>query len=184
MRDLPLGNRFDPAVTSENEYLDVLYQTFLTDLVRGDLHWKTPATKISLRRQPEIAGRHATFWHIVSGGSTAEVERELDAERCIRIGWIRPLIEQFNSDFPDERLVHWWVSPNPRWRGYRYGLATDGYDYVVFIDERRDFALLISAYYVDRPRRRDKFRDEHDDFWKSKNRPHKRTVPGTPSTRG
>lgn len=165
MRDLPLGERFDPAVGSEIDYLDVLYQIFLTDLVRGDLYWKTPDTRLSLRRQPEIEGRHAIFWHIVSGGSDIETERELDENRCVRIRWIRPILEQFNEDFPNERLVHWWVSPDPRWRGRRYGLATDNYDYVIFVEERQDYALLISAYYVDRQRRREKFRAEHDDFW-------------------
>lgn len=100
MRDLPLGERFDPAVGSEIDYLDVLYQIFLTDLVRGDLYWKTPDTRLSLRRQPEIEGRHAIFWHIVSGGSDIETERELDENRCVRIRWIRPILEQFNEDFP------------------------------------------------------------------------------------
>ena len=171
MRDLPLGERFDPARTSEDEYLDALYQTFLSDLVRSNLYWKTPATRISLRRQPIIEGRHAIFWHIVSGGSDIETEREHDEERCVRIGWIRPILEQFNQDFPDEQLVHWWISPDPRWRGRRYGLASDDYDYVVFIEERRDYALLISAYYVDRQRRRDRFRDEHDGFWEKQEPP-------------
>lgn len=170
MRDLPFGERFDPSVHSEVDYLDGLYQIFLTDLVRGNLHWKTPAKKISLRRQPEIEGRHAIFWHIVSGGSEVETDRKLDEERCIRIGWIRPILEQFNEDFPDEQLVNWWVSPDPRWKGRRYGLATDDYDYVVFIEERRAYALLISAYHVQSQRRRNKFRSEHDDF-RAKQRP-------------
>ncbi len=171
MRDLPLGKRFDPARTSETEYLDALYQTFLRDLVRGNLHWKSPAMRLSLRRQPEIDGRHAIFWHIVSGGSDVEVDRELDTERCMRLGWIRPIIQQFNSDFPREKLVHWWVSPDPRWRGRRYGLATEDYDYVVFVEERQAYALLISAYYVDRQRRRDKFRVEHNHFWEKQEPP-------------
>ncbi len=171
MKEIPLGERFDPTVTTETNYINALYQTFLADLVRGNLYWKTPATKISLRRHPEIEGRHAIFWHIVSGGSDIETERELDTERCVRIGWIRPILEQFNEDYPDEQLVHWWVSPDPRWRGRRYGLATDNYDYVVFVEERRDYALLISAYYVDRQRRRDKFRVEHHGFWAAKQEP-------------
>lgn len=171
MRDLPLGERFDPTRTSEKEYVDALYQTFLSDLVGGNLYWKTPDKSISFRWNQPVDGKHAIFWHIVSNGSGSETERKLDEERCMRIGWIRPILEQFNKDFPVEQLVHWWNSPDPRWRGRRYGLATDNYDYVVFIEERAKYALLITAYYVDRQRRRDRFRDEHDGFWEKQEPP-------------
>lgn len=171
MRDLPLGPRFDPHISDETEYLDSLYKTFLKDLAGHDTYWKSPTTRLSLRRQPEIEGRHAIFWHIVSGGSDIEIERSLDPERCIRIGWIRTMIEQFNLDFPLEKAVRWWCSPNPRWRGRRYGLATDDYDYVVFVDERQGYALLVSAYYVEYPRRRNKFRREHDQYWERQEPP-------------
>lgn len=165
MRELPLGVHFDASVTTETAYLDSLYQTFQSELVHGNLFWKKPGTSLILRIHPEIEGRHAIFWHIVSGGSDIETERILDPDRCVRIGWIRPILEQFNQDFPAERLVRWWVSPDPRWRGRRYGLATDDYDYVIFVDERADYALLVSAYYVQYPRRRSKFRSEHDQYW-------------------
>lgn len=162
--DLPLGEPHDPSLTTRAAYLDTLYQKFLAELAHGNLYWKRPDKPLSLRRQPEVEGRHDSFWHIVSGGSSVPGDRELDAERCVRIGWIRPMIQQFNREFPNEKLVHWWITP-PRWNGDRYGLATQDFDYVIFVDERPTFALLVSAYYVRQPRRRRRFRSEHDAFW-------------------
>lgn len=157
---------YDPQSTNEVQYLDTLYSIFLNDLVHAGLRWRPTGLPLSLRRQPEIDGRHAVFWHIVSGGSNIEENRTLDLDRCARLKWVRSIIDQFNSGFPDEKNVCWWKSPDPRWRGSRYGIATLDFDYVIFIDERPSYALLVSAYYVERERRRLKFKREHDEYWK------------------
>ena len=86
--------------------------------------------------------------------------------------WIRPLIEQFNSEFPLENELRWWKSD--RYVGSnteRYGLATPSYDFIVFVDEKESYAPLVSAYYVEHERRRDKFRREHDIYWAQKQEP-------------
>ena len=110
--------------------------------------------------------------HLVSGGSQTDTERDVELERCRRIGWIRPMVEAFNQDFPDkEEHIYWWVSPDPRWRGRRYGIATEGFEYVLFIEERQEYALIVTAYYVEQDRRRAKFKTEHDNFWRERQGP-------------
>ena len=165
MDSLVLGEIFDPSKSTESQYIDAIYGTFLADLADSNLHWKCPSMRVSFRRHPEVDGRHAIFWHIVSGGGIPELDRTLEPQRCARIGWIKPMILQFNIDFPEENELMWWVSQDPRWHGRRYGLATCGYDYVVFIEERESYALLVTAYYVEQSRRREKFRKEHDLYW-------------------
>ncbi|MDO4887224.1 MAG: hypothetical protein Q3979_00725 [Actinomycetaceae bacterium] len=167
MNSLDPDPKFDPASMSEDAYLERLYSKFRQDLIERSIRWKRNNAYVRLRREPEIKGRHAIFWHIVSGGSNNEPDRTLDPERCRRIHWIRLLVEQFNIDHPQKSTeLHWWISDDPRWQKEpRYVLATLDYDYVVIIQEKRTYALLVTAYYVETPRRRAKFREQHDRYW-------------------
>lgn len=163
---------FDSRLITLDEYVDSLYKNFLQTLIHRPLYWKSERLRVSFRRYKEVDGRHAGFWHLISGGGQTETERSVELERCRRIGWIRPMIEAFNQDFPNsEDRIYWWISPDPRWRGHRYGLATEGFEYVLFIDERREYALVVTAYYVEQNRRRRNFRVQHDEFWKKKQGP-------------
>lgn len=163
---------YDPHTTSELDYIDSLYAIFLQDLVQGGLHWKSPDRPIALRRQEEFEGRHYSFWHIVSGGDPAPENRNLEPERCARIAWIRPMIEQFNADFPHENELRWWKSDrSPGSNTVRYVLATPSYDYVILIDEKPTYAPLVTAYYVEKAHRRGKLQKEHDNFWSIKQEP-------------
>lgn len=98
-------------------------------------------------------------------------DRTIDPERCRRIHWIRPILDSFNLGFPLELVFpRWWKSGQPRFRGRRYLLATEDYSYVVVIDERPGYALLVTAYYIEHIRRRRKMREECDGFWEGRNR--------------
>jgi hypothetical protein len=156
---------FDPASQTESEYLDGLYSFFLIDLVDSGLYWKTPERQLSFRRQPTIDNRHAIFWHIVSTGNQGERLRRVDFNRCRRIHWIRPLIEQFNLDYPyrGRNYLNWWVSSrrgNPR-----YMLVNSDFTYVTIVEERNSYALLITAFPIEYDHRRDKMRREHEGYW-------------------
>lgn len=76
------------------------------------------------------------------------------------------MIDEFNAVFPERGgdSLHWWRSER-RLQNQRYILATGDYGFVVMIDQRPTFAMLITAYNVDRQRRRDKFKREHEAFW-------------------
>lgn len=160
----PLGPRFDPGVTTPDEYVDALYQIFLEDLVSRPLCWKCDGLTLSLRRNPEIDGRHAIFWHIVSGGSGAEASRQLEPQRCIRLRWIRILIEIFNAEFPNEGDIRWWIDTK-RTSKPRYVITRPDFDYVVVVEQRSGYALLVTAYYAEQAHRRRKLQREHDDYW-------------------
>lgn len=165
-------NPHNPLQSTLEEYLDSLFGFFLQTLIHRPLSWKSDGLLVSFRRYAEVNGRYASFWHLVSGGSQTDTERDVEIERCRRIGWIRPMVEAFNQDFPDnEEHIYWWISPDPRWRGRRYGIATEGFEYVLFIEERQGYALIVTAYYVEQNRRRARFRAEHDEFWRNRQGP-------------
>ena len=165
MSSFPFERDFDPNLETESQYLDTLYDCFREMLINDPLHWLTTGKTISFRREQEIDERHASFWHAVSGGSGNERDRILDHNRCLRIRWIRYLLDAFNDSYPSEENFCWWKSPDPRWRNKRFLISTVDFDYVVIIEERRNYVLFITAYYVEEPRRRQKFQDQHDQFW-------------------
>lgn len=184
MKGLEPGPAFDPNLSSESAYLDELEARFYVDLVNAGLVWKPNASRLTLRRIPEIDGRHATFWHMISAGSGTESERLLDPERCRRLHWVRQIIDGFNEDFPYEHSVRWWKSDRTRSPGDRYAIATTDYQYVVIVEQRQTYALLITAYYVEYDYRRRKFKREHDSFWTEQEPLAERTAPDSPSTHG
>ncbi|WP_204398599.1 hypothetical protein [Arcanobacterium pluranimalium] len=168
----PIEPSYDPDSSSLDEYIEELYQVFLNDLVLQPLYWKSSSSKVSFRKHPTVAGRHAVFSHIITGGSPIESLRQVEFPRCIRIRWIRILVELFNKDFPQEEQIRWWIdtkrSSNPR-----YIITRPDYDYVVVIEERLSYALLVTAYYAEHQHRRRKLQKDHDTYWKKQEPPTK-----------
>lgn len=76
----PIGPCFDPSRSTLEEYIDGLYRIFRADLVSRPLRWKDDGMIVSMRRLPEIEGRHAVFWQIISGGSGSEASREVELQ--------------------------------------------------------------------------------------------------------
>lgn len=166
----PLPDPHSMAHEALDEYIENLYQLFLTNLVSHPLHWKNDGLLVSLRKHPEIEGRHAVFWHIISGGRGPEESRQVEPQRCIRICWIRELIEIFNVEFPKEREIRWWIDKK-RTSKSRYVITRPEFDYIVVVEQRSNYALLITAYYAEYEHRRRKLKREHDDFWQQQEPP-------------
>ena len=165
MSGLLLGDVFDPNRQTEGDYLDGVYGVFLSQMVASPPEWKDSGTYVSCRRQPTVEGRHDSFWHVASASNTQSGQRTFDVERCRRIHWIRPMIEMFNAAYPDrDPSIEWWESDHRRSRHKRYTIALPSFDYVVSVEERVSYALLVTAFPVERPRRRAKFMQECSDF--------------------
>lgn len=163
---LSLSASIEDLQVSSGAYVDAVYDVFVRDLISSRARWMPNGGEVSCRRQPEVEGRHAIFWHCVSAGDGDEEARLVDFNRCRRIHWIRPIINEFNTIYPDkgDGSLHWWVSGR-RLQNLRYILATGDYGFVVMVDQRSTYAMLVTAYHVDRRRRREKFKSECEDYW-------------------
>ena len=167
-----LINDYDPNVETWDEYLNALYHFFLLNYVERPLRWKQNGQTVSMRKQPEIDGRHAVFWHIISGGTGEEASRQIEPQRCVRLGWIRQIIESFNLEFPDEITIRWWEDTKRSFRP-RYVITRQEFDYVVVIEQRDGYALLVTAYFIEHDHRRRKLRKDHDAYWAKQEPPTK-----------
>lgn len=135
-------------------YLEAVYQFFRSDFVRSRPTY--PGKRFAVKRHPMALGKEATFWHLISSGPV-EDGRIPDLRRCERIRWPRPLIEAIQSN----RVRVW---KNKRGGDERIVIAVEDFSYVVVLDERQEFVLLWTAYFVEQQHRRSKLRKEYEQW--------------------
>ena len=145
-----------------NNYLSAIYKAFKIDFVDSkpnDIEWK----RIWLKKHPVIKNMEATFWHFISEWTTEE-ERTPDIRRCERIKWSRPIID--NYDCND---VKFWK--NTRWKSTRICLCYWDWEYLVILDERENYVLPWTAYFVEKQHTKKKLEKEYNN-WHKQNSPN------------
>lgn len=140
------------------EYCEAIYAIFYRDFVVSKPAYA--AKRFALKRHPEFDGKAATFWHLISQGEI-EADRTPDIRRCERIAWPKPVIEAINED-----CVRVWK--NRRGRSERILIAVEDFSYVVILDDREEFVLLWTAYYLEYPNQRRKMEREYE-AWREGN---------------
>jgi hypothetical protein len=134
-----------------DQYVEALYRSFEADFLETRPQYA--GRRLATKRYPESQGKSGTFWHLISEGSV-EASRLPEPRRCERIRWPRPMIEAC----PCEKIKVW---SNQRGASNRILLALPDFSYVVVLDDRKDFVLLWTAYYVEQSHRREKLRKEY-----------------------
>lgn len=147
-----------------NEYLDALHAVFEEDFVKSKPKWLNK--RVGLKRHPEYDGKSATFWHMISEGSTEE-DRTPDFRRCERIRWPRPMMEEHDELPPDAskaRLI-WWAEQ--RRNETRILLSFEDFSYVMIVSDRGEYVLPWTAYAVEREHQQQKLKRRYEEFWKA-----------------
>lgn len=163
-------------------YLEQLHNRFAADFIHSKPAW--PGKRVGVKRHPEHGGKSATFWHLISEGAVEE-ERQPNMRRCERIGWPRPMIDEFDEAHPGAtacRIV-WWKER--RGNEQRYLLAPDDFSYVVVVADRGEYVLPWTAFWIEHDHQRTKRERAFKAFWEAEKA---EAAPGdglvTPSTRG
>lgn len=138
------------------EYCEAVYAIFHRDFVSSKPNYA--AKRFALKRHPEFDGKSATFWHLISAGKI-EQDRTPDLRRCERIAWPKPMIEAIAED-----KVRVWK--NKRGTSERILIAVEDFSYVVILDEREEFVLLWTAYFIEYPNQRRKMQREYEAWQK------------------
>jgi hypothetical protein len=135
-----------------DRYLEAIYQAFRTDFVGT-----APAMagkRCGLRHPELIEGKEGTFWHIITEGLVEE-ERIPDLRKCERIRWPRPVIESVGTD----RIRCWRYKRNG---DSRITIALEDFTYILVLTDRKSYVLLLTAFPIERERRREKLRKEYE----------------------
>lgn len=145
-----------------NAYVDHLHSRFCADFINSTPTW--PSKRVGVKRHPYSDGKCATFWHLISTGSV-EADRTPDMRRCERIGWPRPVIDEFDDATPgatSSRIV-WWMEQ--RGGEDRYLLAPDDFSYLVVVADRGEYVLPWTAFWLEHAHQRRKRRKAFETYW-------------------
>lgn len=135
-----------------------LHRIFMAEIASGNLQFR--GVRVGCRRNPEAAGRWASFWHLVQEGRV-EDERLPDLRRCERIRWVRWIIEKA----PAHAEINEWQNT----RGTETNtLLWYREEYLVVLAQRQGYWLLRTAYCTEQDGRIDKLRRERDAFHRAR----------------
>jgi len=148
---LPPLVRLDDYGGDWERYEEALYEAFRADFTNS--RPSVAGQRVIWRRHPTVNGRENTFWHLITRGPE-EARRLRDERRCERIRWPRFLIDAY----PHPRLRSW---RNRRRRGWNLVIALEDFSYAVVLGIRRDYMLLITAYFVGDERGRRRLRRQY-----------------------
>lgn len=138
------------------EYEDLLYSIFQEDFIKSRPDYR--GKRVAIRRHPVVQGREEAFWHLTcsdyghKGGGPKD--RDPDLERCRRIRWPRAFIECSEECgahvSPQCQGVVIWSAPHKS-KGQervRVKMFLEEESYLVVLEPRDEYCLLITAYYV------------------------------------
>jgi hypothetical protein len=155
-----------------DQYLDALYAFFKEDFIHRVAFFK--AERVVLKRHPIEKGKEATFWHLISAGSS-EKDRLPELRRCERIRWPRPVIGQ-----ADDIVIKVWE--NKRSNEKRICLWLEKQEYLVVLAKRSGYIVLWTAYLVTTDHQKNKLQKEYETHKMANAAPGDGIV--TPSTHG
>ena len=129
-------------------YEEYLYRVFKTDLYNRKVFFNNKP--ISLKRFPEQLGKEFSFYHLICkdfNHTGNEEEREPDLRRCERLHWIKPGIETNHLVTCNQQC---FVAYKKRVKNKdRIHLLNKADRYMIVLEEREDYYLLVTAYYIE-----------------------------------
>lgn len=132
-------------------YEDVLYKVFKKDFI--DTKPSFMDKLVGIRKHPMESNKEQTFFHITSQDYAKDGERVPDMRRCERIRWVRSFIEEYDCDpyqCVDCNGVNVWEEDKqPKWGGPRIHLLLEDERFMVVLERRNTYFLLVTAFYFE-----------------------------------
>ncbi|HOW51328.1 MAG TPA: hypothetical protein PLV42_04700 [bacterium] len=145
-------------------YIEAVYEFFKKDFVDSQPFLEKMPVYL-LIKEPKEQNKEPTFWHMTSQNlknTGSEDDRTPAFERCERIRWPRPIID--NRKDP---LVKVWE--NERSKGRRNLLLWFNDEYLVILVKKRTFLLLMTAYPIEEGHQRRKLEREFQEYCRTRN---------------
>lgn len=142
-------------------YLDAVYAIFKADFVDSKPTFR--GKRLGLKKHPMIEGKEYTFYHFTHDGDV-ETERLPNMRRLERMPFPRPMID--NSTHPYLKV---WR--NQRRNRNRILIFHEGEGYLVVLDDRGDYILPWTTYYIEYKSRRNKLLVECETWLKKQKSP-------------
>jgi len=141
-----LPDYFDyPDWNNYRQYEENLYNLFKIQIINGNLSFLNK--RISIKRYPIENNKEEAFYHCTCKDYYNTHDRKPDPERMIRLPWLAPLIKNYNcnEDCCEDKPLKW--KKKYKSKNYRYYLYFR--NYLVILEDRPSYFLLITAFYVE-----------------------------------
>lgn len=159
--ELELYNDFDDW----QKYQDILYDIFKNDFILS--HPQFEGKNVNIRKHPIEYGKEEAFFHVTCQDYCKEGERNPDMRRCERIRWVRAFIENYNScesiqcEETCDGIKKWTRLYKNR---ERIHILLEEERYMVVIELRESYCLLITAFYIEHDHTLDKKLEEYEKY--------------------
>lgn len=136
-----------------SEYEDYLYEIYLQDFKDKSSAPYILDKPITVRVNPTVGDKDQTFFHITSNSDFAKTndpnDRTPDFRRCERIAWPREIIDNYlcNNDCECNKIKIW---REPYKGNSRLHLLFEDVKFLVVLEERKDYVLFITSFYLER----------------------------------
>lgn len=137
-----------------NDFGEAVYQIFKKDFV--DTKPTFRGIRLGLKKHPLIEGKEYTFYHFTTTGND-ENNRIPDIKRMERITFPRPMIDNSEHSY----LKVW---RNKRGSKKRILIFHEAERYLIILDDRGDFILPWTAYYIEYNNRKIKLLKEYEAY--------------------
>lgn len=144
------------------EYDASLYQEYLL-LINSEIVFR--GMPVKFKRYPILEDRCESYWHLTCTDYQRNGERFPDPDRCERIKWLKQTIE--HVDCKTERcpecdgLLVWETRKNKP-KHLRVNILFEEARYLVVLEPRKDYYLLITAFYVGKDRALNKLINDYE----------------------
>jgi hypothetical protein len=141
MLGLPDFVNFSDFENNWPKYLESLYDCFKKDFIDEKPVFCAQKKKVIPANFQKDQGKELTFWHLITEGRV-ELERTPYFQKCKRIKWPRVMIDNYK----DESIRMWW---NERKNKKRVCLCYGDWEYIVVLEDRKRYFVLITAYPIE-----------------------------------
>lgn len=131
-----------------SDYEKAIYDIFKQDFVNSHPYFE--GQRVSVKKYPIENGKEDAFYHVTCEDYFKNKNRIPDIRRCERIRWIRAFIENYNcnpEECPDCYGIKVWKEPYKS--RIRVHILLEEERYIVILEPRENYCLLITAFYLD-----------------------------------
>lgn len=146
---LPKQELFDDYDNNWKKYESTLYDIFKCDFIVS--HPSFEGKQVNIRKHPMEYDKEEAFFHVTCQDYLKDGERVPDFRRCERIRWVKAFIENYNCDSskcPECDGVKVWSEPYKS--NSRVHILLEEERYMVVLERRDSYCLLVTAFYFDK----------------------------------
>jgi hypothetical protein len=147
---LPRLELFEDYGNDWDKFEAALYGIFKADFIDSAPNFE--GKRVGVRKYPMEYDKEEAFFHITCQDYGKDKKRVPDFRRCERIRWVRGFIENYDCD-PSKcsqcEGVKVWEEDAPNGTRKRIHLLLEEERYMVVLERRESYFLLITAFYFE-----------------------------------